>query len=110
MAGHDHVRPPPPDLVHDLLQAEAAAFRIQQPHLVTGVDERAADHEQPERSLVAHPEDRGDGLVRGVDEEDLHDIRLRPRPGVFPPGEMGSTSGRTVSRPGVVLRRDLSIP
>ena len=77
--GHHHVRSPPPDLAHDRLQAQAAAFRVQQPHVMTGVDQGTADHEQPERDLVTHPEVRGDGLVRRVDEEDLHRKSARDR-------------------------------
>ena len=91
VTGHHHVRSPSPDLVHDRLQAQAAAFRVQEPHLMTGVDEGTADHQQPERDLVTHPEVRGDGLVRGVDEEDFH--RIRSGLGGGPP-RRGRSSGR----------------
>ncbi len=73
MTGHDYVRTPSPDLVPDFPEAQAAAFGVLQPHLMTGVDEGTADHEQPERDLVAHPVVRGDGLIRGIDEENLHE-------------------------------------
>ena len=70
--GHDHIRVPSPDLAHDRPEARPAAFRIQQPHLMTGVEQGAADHQEPERDLMTYPDVGGDRLVRGVDEEDFH--------------------------------------
>ncbi len=69
---HHGVGPPSPDLLHDRPDSQPPALRVEQPDVMAGIEQGTPDYKQPERNLVADPEVRSDGLVRGVDQEDLH--------------------------------------
>jgi hypothetical protein len=79
VTGHHHVWPPAHDLAHDPGETQPTALRVEQPDLMTGVDQGSADHQQAKRHLVPHAEVRGDRPIGRVDQENLHASLRIPR-------------------------------
>src|SRR5437660_4138 len=63
----------------DMSRVEAQARRAEEPDVVAGVEQRAADRQEAERDLVAGPQVRRQRLVRRVDEKYPHDGPPRKR-------------------------------